>query len=188
VNSAHMEFCASPEWRQIIEERIMPDALRNADLGEDLIEIGPGPGFTTDVLRTLATHVTVVEVDPALADPLKLRLAGTNVEVVCGDAVALDFPDGRFTGAASFHMLHHIPTVDDQDRVFAELARVVKKGGAFVAADGVFSEGSRTFHAGDTYNPVDPDTLFQRLSAVGFTSIELQLHDLGWFCSGIAPE
>jgi SAM-dependent methyltransferase len=187
VNEAHMQFCASPEWRQIIEEKIMPDALRNADLGQDIIEIGPGPGFTTDVLRALWTRVTAVELDPDLAGTLENRLAGTNVQVVCGNAVALDFPDGRFTGAASFHMLHHIPTVDDQDRAFAELARVVTKGGVLVAADGVFSEGSQAFHTGDTYNPIDPDTLSQRLSAVGFTSVSVQLHDLGWFCTGTAP-
>ena len=187
MNSAHLEFCASPEWRRIVEENIMPDALRDTDLGGDIIEIGPGPGFTTDVLRAVSTRVTVVEVDPDLAGSLKLRLADTNVEVVCGDAVALDFPDNRFSGAASFHMLHHIPTVDYQDRAFAELARVIKKGGIFVAADGVFSEGSQAFHAGDTYNPIDPDTLSRRLGAVGFTSIKVQLHDLGWFCTGNAP-
>lgn len=187
MNEAHMQFCASPEWRQIIEDKIMPDALRNVDLGQDIIEIGPGPGFTTDVLRALSTRVTAVELDPDLAGTLENRLAGTNVQVVCGNAVALDFPDGRFTGAASFHMLHHIPTVADQDRAFAELARVVTKGGFLVAADGVFSEGSQAFHAGDTYNPIDPDTLSQRLSAVGFTSVSVQLHDLGWFCTGTAP-
>jgi SAM-dependent methyltransferase len=188
MNSAHMEFCASPEWRQIVEEMILPDALRNADLGTDVIEIGPGPGFTTDVLCTLTDHLTAVEVDPDLADSLKRRLAGTNVEVVCGDAAALGFPDSRFTGAASFHMLHHIPTVDAQDRAFAELARVLKKGGLLVAADGVFSDASSTFHEGDTYNPIDPDGLYQRLGGVGFTSVNVQLHDLGWVCTGIASD
>jgi len=181
-----MKFCASPEWRQIIKEKIMPDALQNADLGQDVIEIGPGPGFTTDVLRDLSTRVTAVEVDPELAGRLEDRLAGSNIEVVLGDAVALDFPDGRFTGAASFHMLHHIPSADDQDRAFGELARVVAKGGVFVAADGVFSDGSQAFHAGDTYNPIDPDGLPQRLHAAGFTSVSVQLHDLGWICTAIA--
>lgn len=187
MNQAHMKFCASPEWRQIIEDKILPDALQDADLGQDIIEIGPGPGFTTDVLRGLSTRVTAVEVDPDLAGMLESRLAGTNVQVVCGNAVTLDFPDDRFTGAASFHMLHHIPDVDDQDRAFAELARVVTKGGLLVAADGVFSGGSQAFHSGDTYNPIDPATLPRRLSAVGFTSVSVQLHGFGWFCTGTAP-
>ena len=102
MNSAHLEFCASPEWRTIVEEMILPDALRNAKLGTEVIEIGPGPGFTTDVLRKLTDHLIAVEVDPNLAVALKTRLQGTNVEVVCGDATSLDFPDDRFSAAASF--------------------------------------------------------------------------------------
>ncbi len=64
---------------------------------------------------------------------------------------------------------------------------MVKAGGHLVAADGVFSEGSQAFHAGDTYNPIDPETLPQRLNAAGFISVSVQLHDLGWFCIGTVP-
>jgi 16S rRNA A1518/A1519 N6-dimethyltransferase RsmA/KsgA/DIM1 with predicted DNA glycosylase/AP lyase activity len=116
MNSAHLEFCASPEWRTIVEEMILPDALRNVELGTEVIEIGPGPGFTTDVLRNLTDHLVAVEVDPDLAVSLESRLEGTNVRVVRGDATSLDFPDDRFSGAASFHMLHHIATDDAQIR------------------------------------------------------------------------
>jgi SAM-dependent methyltransferase len=181
-----MEFCASPAWRQIVEEMIMPAALRQADLGTDVVEIGPGPGFTTDVLAALTDHLTAVEVDPDLAAALKARLSATNVEVVCADAAALEFPDDQFTGAASFHMLHHIPTAEAQNRAFAELARVLKPAGVLVAADGVFSDGSLRFHEGDTYNPIDPDGLADRLGDVGFTSVDVHTHDLGWFCTAVA--
>jgi SAM-dependent methyltransferase len=182
VNPAHLEFCASPEWRQIVEEMVLPDALRHADLGGDVIEIGPGPGFTTDVLRTMTDRLTAVELDPQLAASLRRRLAGTNVDVVCGDATSLDLPDDRFSGAASFHMLHHIPTAEEQDRALGELARVLRPGGLLVAADGVFSEAGREFHEDDVYNPVDPDGLVARLEGVGFTSVAVGRHDLGWFC------
>ena len=76
MNEAHMKFCASPEWRQIVEERILPDALQDVDLGHDIIEIGPGPGFTTDVLRRLSDRVTAVEVDPDLAGTLEAQAGG----------------------------------------------------------------------------------------------------------------
>jgi len=188
VNRAHMEFCASSDWRHIVEELIMPDALRNADLGTDVIEIGPGPGFTTEVLRPLADQLTAVEIDPGLADSLKQRLAEMGVNVVIGDATALALPDNCFTGAASFHMLHHIPTVDDQDRALGELARVLKKGGLLVAADGVFSDASLAFHEGDIYNPIDPGDLNVRLEGFGFGSVDVHLHDLGWFCTAVASE
>ena len=122
MNSGHLEFCASPQWRQTVEEMILPEALRGVDLGTDVIEVGPGPGFTTDVLRTRTPRLTAVEVDNDLATSLGERLAGTNVQVVCGDATALDFGDSCFTGAASFHMLHHIATDEAQDQVLSELA------------------------------------------------------------------
>jgi SAM-dependent methyltransferase len=137
VNSFHLQFCASPEWRQTIEETILPRALQGVDLGATVLEIGPGPGFTTDVLRRRVEHLTAVEVDVDLAQALAARLAGTNVDVVTGDAGALDFPDDHFSGAASFQMLHHIETDDEQNAVFRELARVLRPGGTLVAADGV---------------------------------------------------
>src|ERR1017187_3330471 len=115
MNAAHLEFCSSPEWREVVEQLILPAALRDQDLGDDVIEGGPGPGFTTDVLRTRAHRLTAVELDPTLADALARRLAGTNVEVVQGDATALELPADRFTGATSLSMLHHIPTGEAQN-------------------------------------------------------------------------
>jgi len=149
VNEGHLQFCASPEWRQIVEEMILPDALRNATLGPKVIEIGPGPRVTTDALRSLVEKLTVVEINADLADALARRLAGTNVNVVRGDATSLDMADNTFTGAASFHMFHHIATAEAQNQALSEIARVLQPGGKLVAADGIESEGSRAFHEGD---------------------------------------
>jgi len=186
MNEGHLAYCASPEWRKIVEETILPHVLRNVELGSDVIEIGPGPGFTTDVLRTLTERLTAVEVDPVLAGPLAHRLQGTNVTVVRGDATALDLEDDRFTGAASFHMLHHLESAGAQDRAFAELARVLRPGGVLVAADGVENEGSRAFHEGDIYNPIDPDGLAQRLADAGFSAASVGVTTLGWYCTARA--
>jgi SAM-dependent methyltransferase len=185
MNSAHLEVCASPEWRQIVEENILPEALRDVDLGSDVIEIGPGPGFTTDVLMKIAARLTAVEVDSELAGSLQVRMVGTNVNVVCGDAASLEFDADTFSGAASFHMLHHIETQEAQDKVFSELARVLEPGGVLVAADGMENESSRAFHEGDIYNPIDPDDLRIRLTTAGFTSLDIRVHDLGWVCSAV---
>jgi SAM-dependent methyltransferase len=186
MNPGHMEFCASEDWRRLVEDTILPTALREVALGDDVLEIGPGPGFTTDVLRTGTARLTAVEIDEGLATRLAERLAGGNVDVVLGDAAALDFPDDRFSGAASFHMLHHIAPATLQDTVFAELARVLVPGGCLVAADGVYSEGSAVFHENDTYNPIEPDDLVARLGRAGFTAIDVNLHELGWVCTARA--
>ena len=181
-----MVFCASEDWRAIVHEQILPEALRGVDLGAAALEIGPGPGFTTDILRTMTPRLTAVEVDEVLAASLAARLAGDNVEVVLGDATDLDFEDDRFTGAASFHMLHHIAPAAQQDRVFAELARVLVPGGVLVAADGVYSEGSAAFHEDDTYNPIEADDLPARLAEAGVSQVEVRVHDLGWVCTARA--
>jgi ubiquinone/menaquinone biosynthesis C-methylase UbiE len=183
MNDAHMEFCASEDWRTIVREQILPVALRGVDLGDEAIEIGPGPGFTTDVLRTKTSHLTAVEVDAGLAASLADRLGGGNVDVVVGDAAALEFDDDRFTGAASFHMLHHIAPAAKQDSVFAELSRVLSPGGVLVAADGVYNEGTAAFHEGDTYNPIEAEDLPARLGRAGFSDVEVRVHDLGWVCT-----
>ncbi len=182
-----MVFCASEDWRAIVHEQILPEALWGVDLGAAALEIGPGPGFTTDILRTMTPRLTAVEVDEVLAASLAARLAGDNVEVVLGDATALDFEDDRFTGAASFHMLHHIAPAAQQDRVFTELARVLVPGGVLVAADGVYSEGSAAFHEDDTYNPIEADDLPARLAGAGFSRVEVRVHELGWVCTARAP-
>ncbi len=183
MNSAHMEYCASPEWRQRVVEQVLPLALDGVTLGDHTIEIGPGPGFTTDVLHTMTTKLTAVELDAGLAASLTKRLAGTNVEVVIGDATKLEFPDSVFSGGASFHMLHHIPTGEAQDRAFTELARVMVTGGVLVAADGIYNEGSKAFHEDDIYNPIDTEDLPHRLRSAGFTDVVVRGHELGWVCT-----
>jgi SAM-dependent methyltransferase len=187
MNAAHLEFCASPEWRQMVEEMVLPEALTGVHLGDDVIEIGPGPGFTTDVLRTRAAQLTAVEIDPVLARPLAERLAGTNVTVIEADATSLDLPSDRFTGAGCFNMLHHVPTDDAQDRIFAELVRVLRAGGALVMADGDPRIEVDSFHEGDTYHPIAAAALAPRLAAAGFDAIDVRPYDLGWTCRARKP-
>jgi len=187
MNEAHMDFCTSADWQEILEDQILPGALGRVDLGPRVVEVGPGPGFTTDVLRRSAEHVCAVEIDPVLAGQLHARLAGTNVEVVVGDARSTSLESSSYSGAASFHMFHHIPTDDDQDQVFTELFRLLRPGGALLLADGFDSDGVRQFHLGDHYNPIDPDRLPSRLGSAGFVDIAVEGHDLGWFCTARRP-
>ncbi len=170
----------------MIEEQILPPVLGDADLGDDVIEIGPGPGFTTDVLRRRVARLTAVEIDEVLAERLANRLAGTNVEVVRADATDTGLDSARFSGAGSFNMLHHVPTAAAQDAIFGELARVLRPGALLVAADAVYSEGLLAFHEDDTYNPIDPDGLAARLQTAGFENIDIELFEFGWMCRAYA--
>lgn len=185
MNQQHLDLLATEEWRQTLENLALPFAfgpLGPGVLGDDVLEIGPGPGMTTDLLRARVPSLTSIELDPALAGALRERLAGTNVDVVEGDATAMPFDDDRFTGAATFTMLHHVPTVELQDAMFGEVRRVLRPGGLFVANDGVARDELAALHDDDIYNPVDPTTLEARLSAAGFTTIEVETNPYAWAC------
>jgi SAM-dependent methyltransferase len=168
VNEAHLEFCASPEWARLVEDDLLPWVLDGCELGDDLLEVGPGPGLTTDVLRRKAARVTAVELDLDLAGKLASRLAGSNVTVVAGDVTRLPFPAGRFSAAACLTMLHHIPSSALQDAALAELARVLRPGAVLAGSDGLDTVARRELHEDDVFVPVDPGTLEARLRAAGF--------------------
>jgi SAM-dependent methyltransferase len=168
VNEEHLALCSSPEWARLVEDDLLPWVLNGHDLGDDLLEVGPGPGLTTDILRRLAARVIAVELDAGLADQLAARLAGTNVEVLRADATRLPFPAGRFSAVACLTVLHHIPSAALQDAALAEMGRVLRAGGLLAGSDGLDTPERRRVHRDDIFVPVDPGTLAGRLHAAGF--------------------
>jgi ubiquinone/menaquinone biosynthesis C-methylase UbiE len=177
VNDYHLTFCASDEWADALQQWILPSALEGVDLGDDVLEIGPGPGRTTDLLMAMTPRLTAVEVDPELAQPLAARMQGTNVEVVNADAADMPFDDGRISGAVSFIMLHHVPTAEQQDAIFAELARVLRPGAVFAGVDSPDTEAFREMHVDDVCNPLPASTLEARLRAAGFADARVNQND-----------
>lgn len=178
MNEEHLRFCASPEWAEIVRTEVLPWAVGDRDLGEDVLEVGAGPGLTTDILRHRVPRLTAVEIDRELAHALRARLHGTNVEVIHADGSALPLDTDRFTAATTFATLHHVPTAELQDRVLAELCRVLRPGGVLIGSDSIASGELDEFHIGDTYVPCDPAQMPARLRAAGFTGISVDTADL----------
>ena len=114
--------------------------------------------------------LTSVEIDAQLAALLAERFEGSHVTVVVGDATDLAMADARFSAAVCFSMLHHVPSAELQDKLFAEAARVLRPGAPFIAVDAAWSAATEAAHEGDTYQPIDPATLEPRLVAAGSTT------------------
>jgi SAM-dependent methyltransferase len=170
MNEDHLRICSSPEWAEYVRNELVPWALAGDELGDDVLEVGSGPGLTTDVLRERVARLTAVEIDDDLAAQLSARLAGTNVEVVRADGTQLPFETGRFSGAVMFTMLHHVPSPGLQDTLLAEVRRVLAPGGLLAGTDSPGTPSRRKLHEGDVYLPVDPSGLPDRLLAAGFAT------------------
>ena len=174
MNRLHHWYCRSKGWKQRLEHEIFPWTLEGVDLDGDVLELGPGPGLTTDWLRYQCPHLTCLELDSALAQSLQERLRNENVTVELGDATAMPFRDKTFSAVLSFTMLHHVPSSGLQDRVFAEAFRVLRPGGIFVGSDSSWSVRMWLYHLADTLVAIDPKRLPERLRTAGFKDVDIE--------------
>ena len=175
MNENHARLCPSPEWAEHIQTEVLPSLTQHADLGADMLEIGPGPGAATEWLRHQVKRLTVLEIDAQAAAKLAQRYTGGNVEVVVGDATSLSYPAGSFDSVGSFTMLHHVPTAALQNKILAEAFRVLRPGGVLIGSDSLASNGLHHFHEGDTYNPIEPGTVLSRLQTIGFGKLTIMV-------------
>jgi len=174
MNRFHRWYCRSAIWKKGLGQKILPWALDGVELGQNILEVGPGPGLTTDLLRHRFERITSIEIDRMLAASLKQRMKDTNVTVVEGDATAMPFEERSFSGAVSFTMLHHVPSPELQDQLLREVYRVLRPGGMFAGTDSAWSRAFQLIHLFDTMVVVDPNTFGRRLEAAGFKEVNIK--------------
>lgn len=119
MNLCHRLCCNSDRWAKEVERRLLPWMLADVDLGDNTLEIGPGYGAILRVLVDKTPKLTAVEIDTPMAQRLQ-RLYGERARIINGDGTDTGLPADEFTSVVSFTMLHHLPTADLQDRLFAE--------------------------------------------------------------------
>lgn len=175
MNVDHHTLCSSPEWAAGLQAEVLEPLLAGRDLGTDMLELGPGPGAATAWLRHRVGRLVALELDPDSADRLAVEYDGTNVEVVAGDCCRAPFADGSFDSVGTFTMLHHLPSTAAQYATLGEAVRVLRPGGLLVGSDSLASPELHAFHAGDTYNPIDPARLLVFLQALGCDQITVSI-------------
>jgi ubiquinone/menaquinone biosynthesis C-methylase UbiE len=170
VNRVHAVICSSRWWARAVERELLPWGLAGVDLGDDVLEVGPGFGATTRVLarRNGAPRaLSALDIDRRYCERLRRELPDS-VDVVQGDATEMPFADARFSGVVCFTMLHHLPSTELQDRLLSEVSRVLRAGGVFAGTDSLATGFVfRLLHLGDTLVPVAPDGLLERMHRAG---------------------
>ena len=166
MNIVHRLYCRSGRWRARLDT-LLPWATDGVPLDGAVLELGSGPGRTTDWLAPRCGTLTAVELDASDAAALAGRLP--TVEGCRADATNLPFDDGSFDTVVCFTMLHHVPTAAAQNRLLAEAHRVLRPGGTFAGSDSRWGPLFAVAHLGDMMCLVDPTALPARLEAVGFS-------------------
>jgi SAM-dependent methyltransferase len=168
LNRVHNLYCSSGRWARSVEEKLLPWGLKGVELGDDVLEIGPGFGATSRVLARRPVKLSILELEEDYCEHLREEL-GDRADVVQGDATRMPFEDSTFSAVVCFTMLHHIPSPELQNQLFGEVFRVLRPGGVFAGTDSI-GRGVlfKLFHIGDTLVLVDPDGLPGRLGAAGF--------------------
>ena len=171
MNLIHRYFCRSSHWRRHLH-RLLRWATEDVALTDaDVLELGSGPGLSTDWLRPRVGSLTAVEYDARDARALARRLP--DVRVVHGDASELPFPEASFDVVVCFTMLHHVSSRSRQDQLLSEAHRVLRPGGLFAGSDSRSGPLFALAHLGDAMLVVSPSELPQRLAAVGFLDTQV---------------
>lgn len=157
-------------------------ALFTPQPGDVILELEAGSGYYTEIFsRAVGETGTVYMQNPAgfdnfLGDSVSKRLDGrlTNVTYLKNDFDQLDLPDASVDTVTWFQGPHELwykternpDGFGDPDTSFAEIARVLKPGGRFVALDHIAPAGSPPTTGGDTHR-IDPAIIRQMAEAAG---------------------
>jgi SAM-dependent methyltransferase len=149
VNRFHRYSCGSPSWARLVQTTLVPAVLEGTELGR-----------------------RVLEIDPTLARATRHRVPAARV--VQADATSMPFADAAFSAVVCLTMLHHLPFPELQDRLFAEVHRVLAPGGVFCGSDNP-GRGLkfRLIHLGGNRTVVDPATL-GRLQRAGLEQARIR--------------
>ena len=93
-------------------------------------DLGCGSGVFTDLLQRQGVNCVGLDLSPKLLEIGRQKYPG--VEFVEGDVEYLPFPSGSIDGVLLSGIVHHLP---DPVRCAAEVYRVLRPGGHFVAFD-----------------------------------------------------
>lgn len=159
-------------------------ALMALQPDDTVLEIEAGGGYFTEILsRTVGPDGKVYMQNPAafdafLGDRVAERLDGrlTNVSVIKSNFDAFGLEDGAVDTVTWFQGPHELAYFPDDTpggfgaptAVYAEIARVLKSGGAFVVIDHIAPAGSPETTGGDTHR-IDPAIVKAYAAEAGLT-------------------
>lgn len=120
------------ETTMLVFEQYADEAIAASKLkpGATALDVACGPGTLALKVARTADKVHGIDFSEAMLAVFKKKIVQAghgNIELHCGDAQALPYPDGMFDAAFSLFGLMFFP---DRNRGFAEIHRTLKPGGS----------------------------------------------------------
>jgi len=154
-----------------------------ADFVEIILDLGCGNGQLTQKMVATGANIIGIDASPEMVEAACAR--GVKAQVATADHIP--FPDRHFDAVFSNAVLHWI---NDQDAMLAEVKRVLRKGGRFVAEMGglgnvaairvalaavLARHGCSDLDTHEGYFPT-PEGYSMKLSSHGFKVEEMELY------------
>lgn len=107
--------------------------------GATILELGTGNGTLSGLLyrRYHPKHIYATDYDPEQVQVARKNLDGKfgtlpeGFTIERADAEHLQYPDATFDLVVAHLMLHHVGSVNDEQRALGEITRVLRPGGLF---------------------------------------------------------
>jgi len=147
-------------------ERVLLERLRDGLRG-DVLELASGGGRLTRRLIEIAGSLHGFDIAPDMVAYCQETFPSATFSQL--EYSGLSRWDGESwdavcSGCNSFDVL----TDEERNALFGNVARLLRPGGIFVGQDSLDLEPIRAAHDDDTFTPVDPDQMKDRLAAAGF--------------------
>lgn len=189
VSEEFARLYGEADFAETVRADWMPWLLDGIDLGADVMDLAAGPGAAVPSLRRAGRTVTVAQAAPAFTPELRRRFAeDADVDVVDVEPWGMPFDTGRFTAATAFLALHHVPSVELQDRTLRELGRVVRPGGLVAGVNALDGPHFRRMNTDGSAVPVEPLSFADRLRRAGFVDVEVTVWSFVRFVARVPTE
>ena len=122
-------FPALVEWLQkfLYGQRVRQIERLNEGIKGRVLDVGCGPGFLLRQFQRSGWEVEGTELSETSAAHARKTLG---LRIHTGDLASAQFPSGHFDAVVLWHVLEHVPC---PQRTLAEVARILRPGGLFLA-------------------------------------------------------
>ena len=173
------QYSATPvRGTGVLAIREVPDLVRKYVRGARTLDYGCGGGRMTGMLESLGLDVTGVDISPHMVEQAKRTRPDARYEVIKSGVIPA--PTGHFDLVFSCLVLFEVSSLDDMAGIFAEIRRVLKPGGAFIAVTGSEEMYRRRWLSLDVDYPQNKSLTSGGLAKIKLKNIDLELQDYFW--------